>query len=128
MLEAGGLSQRKIAVAMGISRSSVSNIRLGLCRPRPVQFDEADPPSEEPAAWCRECGAMVTQPCVACRARAARKKEPRLTPCSRTGNDPTADLTADLTPELTPEQQERFDRVRRLHDETWPPRDEENEE
>ena len=71
-LAEGRLSQRQIAQLLGVSRGTVNAIALGrrpdyAARPgRPP--DDFTPPSGPPRR-CRECGALVQMPCLACRVR-----------------------------------------------------------
>lgn len=79
LLDEGRLSQRKIAVRLGVSRSTVGLIATGQ---RPLVGREA---SSDPSPWdyysdqlpsrCPECGGMVFKPCVLCRARGCRRRQ-----------------------------------------------------
>lgn len=69
---ASGKSSRKIAMELGISRTSVYNVQRGLCRiqrppkePSPqAYFDE-----NAPYTRCPTCGGLVKMPCLLCRIR-----------------------------------------------------------
>ncbi len=65
-----GLSQRKVAAKLHISKASVGKIARGKLKrkPRPERWEDK-PPFGNQVARCRECGAMVYQPCLACRVR-----------------------------------------------------------
>ncbi len=90
MLIAGGTTQRVVAKVTGISTSLISQIATGkrpvpgvepgLLVPRPARKDDRDqekftPPSG-PLVRCPgpDCGAMTQMPCVACGARAWKRK------------------------------------------------------
>ncbi len=102
-----GLSVRKIALATGIGRSSVSEIKAGR---RP---DYENRPSRQvihepggPAKRCPTCGVKVQLPCVACavpaRGRGSGGKARELRP------DDEIDL------QLKPEHAERLEEVQRV--------------
>lgn len=73
LLDRGELSQREIAVRVGVSRGTVSSIARGIrpnddatCRGRDI---DVVPPSGQPRR-CPSCGRLVQMPCLACRIRA----------------------------------------------------------
>lgn len=76
LLDAGALSQRKIALETGVSRGTVNAIALGkrILQPRrgPEAGDDFLPPTG-PVARCPICGGMVRMPCLACRVRAGQR-------------------------------------------------------
>ena len=78
LLAEGGLSQRKIAQRVGVSRGTVNSIARGK-RPdyptRPRQpIDDFIPPSGLPVR-CTNCGGMAQMPCLACRVRALQRRQ-----------------------------------------------------
>jgi len=80
LLAEGALSQRKIALQLGVSRGTVNAIARGkrpdytTRRPRPA--DRCTPPKGLPQR-CPGCGGMVRMPCVLCRVRAIKDQRPR---------------------------------------------------
>jgi hypothetical protein len=72
-LHAFGMSGRKIAKTLPVSRNAVRDIlaRGHVRMPRP-RYELA-----QATVWgyCPECGVKVTLPCIACRARAALELE-----------------------------------------------------
>lgn len=76
-----GATQRETARQTGVSRATVGNIATGK-RPLGLSRNEIrrrvrEKPiilSDGPLAHCDECGAMVTQPCIACAARAGKTR------------------------------------------------------
>jgi hypothetical protein len=119
LLRQDNLSKRKIALVAGVSRGTVLAVARGERTSADAPADAELPiasPSMDTTAWCPECGAMATQPCVACRARNAKEK---------TGREKGAEeAPADFTLHLTPEQQARYEQVAAAHDETCQPRTE----
>ena len=96
LLSESTLSQRAIARATGVSRSSVGAIASG--RRVPWGPDPPTAPSDELTGvrpWkCPECGSRITLPvCVACRARSQPRRRPRNEP------RPVPQLTLDLSEE-----------------------------
>ncbi len=77
LLTVGGLSQRKIAKMVGISRATVGAIADGT-RPdyeaRRHARQEDYPETLGPLARCGGCGGMVYTPCRLCRVRAIKEK------------------------------------------------------
>lgn len=79
LLAKGGLSQRKIAKEIGVSRATVSAIARGQ-RPnyaarllaRAAQFERLGPIER-----CPTCGARVYVPCRLCRVRCIKAREQR---------------------------------------------------
>lgn len=81
LLDEGGLSQRKIAAKLGISRGTVGAIasgRRGIYGRESVSRDPLSPDMESPPERCRSCGGLVHKPCVLCQARAYRRRQKRL--------------------------------------------------
>jgi len=80
LLHEGGLSQRKIARRVGVSRGTVNAIARGR-RPdyRALRRDRVDEFAAPcgPFARCPTCGARVQMPCLACRVRAFRESRRR---------------------------------------------------
>ncbi|MGI9430217.1 MAG: hypothetical protein ACR2NM_16265 [Bythopirellula sp.] len=72
-LDAGELSQRKIACQLGVSRGTVGAIASGR-RGTHGREPNTDRPElccyERPPKRCRGCGARVYLPCILCRTRA----------------------------------------------------------
>jgi hypothetical protein len=81
LLLQGGLSQRKIASQLGVSRGTVNAIALGkrsdFSAPRRRENEGFVPPAGLHVR-CNGCGCKVQMPCLACyiRARQAKTKEP----------------------------------------------------
>lgn len=72
LLSDGGLSQRKIALRMGVSRGTVGSIASGK-RPdyearRRIRKDSFIAPAGPPVR-CPGCGGMAQMPCLACHVR-----------------------------------------------------------
>ena len=96
MLREGGVSQRKIAERLGVSRGTVNAIALGRRRDRSADVrgcEEGDftPPTGLPRR-CPGCGGLAQMPCLACYIRA--KKEAGRTARSNLGRRPTRGSTA----------------------------------
>lgn len=77
LLAAGGLSQRKIAEQVGISRGTVNAIARGK-RPDYVarwvlSGNDFTPPGGRPVR-CPGCGGMVQMPCLLCHVRAIKQR------------------------------------------------------
>ena len=76
LLLSGGLSQRKIAQRLGVSRGSVCAIAGGK-RPDYAHRRRPDnafaPPSGMPVR-CPGCGGMVQTPCLLCHVRAIKSR------------------------------------------------------
>ena len=102
------LSQRKIAKRLDVGRGVVSRIANGT-RPnyRPAAVDSPVAPLPKPP-WrrCPQCGALVQPPCLACRARGARRAYRR--PSSAPGF-PAGDESLRLR--LSGPQQARYEEV-----------------
>ena len=86
LLEEGGLSQRKIARQVGVSRGTVNAIARGN-RPdyeaRGWEREDDDVAPGGPPVRCLTCGGMVAMPCLACRVRAmgeSRRRPRAVTP------------------------------------------------
>jgi transposase len=78
LLTVGGLSHRKIAKMVGISRATVGAIASGK-RPdyearRHARLEDY-PETLGPLARCGGCGGLVYTPCRLCRVRAIKEKE-----------------------------------------------------
>jgi DNA-binding XRE family transcriptional regulator len=82
LLNAGHLSQRKIADKVGVSRGTVLTIAKGRWRGplrRPKKNDAVETQPKGAPERCPGCGGLVYLPCQVCRARKindARKKPP----------------------------------------------------
>jgi Helix-turn-helix len=81
LLDAGTLSQRKIAARLGVSRGTVGAIasgQRGLFGREPVAAgpDLYDP--DQPPERCGGCGALVHMPCLLCRTRRYVQRQRRL--------------------------------------------------
>ena len=77
MLHEGALPQRRIAVEAGVSRGTVNAIARGR-RPdyeaqRSRRQGQVVFPSGPPIR-CRQCGAKVQMPCLACQIRSTQKR------------------------------------------------------
>lgn len=64
-----GWTQRAAAREAGVSRVSVWRIAHGLRRICRRPAEDRSSPYRRPMAICPTCGAICTQPCVACAAR-----------------------------------------------------------
>jgi len=75
LLRQGGLSQRKIASRIGVSRGTVNAIALGKRADFPPRWRREDdgfiPPAGMPVR-CPGCGGMVQMPCLLCYIRARK--------------------------------------------------------
>ncbi len=122
-LIAEGLSIRKVALKLHISRAKVSQIAHGKMPPRAREYLQTftiDPPS-----WCTGCRHVVSKPCVACQAREALSRSIALRSTEvSTPKPPRADLRYAASAkcdshglyvpfELRPDHQARLDEVRR---------------
>lgn len=76
LLQAGELSQRKIALKTGVSRGTVSAIANGQRNLAGSSAEQEQPIFER----CPGCGALVTMPCVLCQARAYYARRQRMRP------------------------------------------------
>jgi hypothetical protein len=78
LLQVGGLSRRKIAKMVGISRVVVGAIADGT-RPdyeaRRHARQEYYPQTLGPLGRCAGCGGLVYAPCLACRVRAIKEQQ-----------------------------------------------------
>ena len=87
LLEEGELSYRTIATRLHVSRGVVANIangRRGLYGSESNAGRSSVTQSLGIPARCRQCGGLVFEPCLLCRARAYRRRveeERRLEPC-----------------------------------------------
>lgn len=93
----GGMSQRKTALEVGISRGTVASIVHGRWREaglRRVAEQGPDPGPAGPFVRCDGCGHKVQLPCQVCRARAAIAAGPRP---HENGQEDESDLALDLT-------------------------------
>ncbi|WP_197528854.1 winged helix-turn-helix transcriptional regulator [Aeoliella mucimassa] len=68
------LSQRQIATRLGVSRGTVNNLATALQTTR-TQRSEVDHSGVQRIGRCPHCGARVQLPCVACQARAYRRRQ-----------------------------------------------------
>lgn len=73
-LIATGLSQRKVASQLGISRGVVGDLASGKRQPhgRDDSPSKLQPRVVQPLRRCKKCGMTVSFPCVACRAKLYR--------------------------------------------------------
>ncbi len=94
LLGEGNLSQRKIAVRLGVSRGTVNAIAQGKrpdYRTRRRERDDDFIAPCGPVARCPTCGAKVAMPCLACRVRALRaSRRPRRAERSAARRGPAA--------------------------------------
>ena len=91
LLREGGLSQRKIARRLAVSRGTVNAIALGKrpeCKSRRTEAGEDFFPPTGPVARCRGCGAMVRMPCLACQIRTRSNRRPALGITARSAISP----------------------------------------
>ena len=74
LLRVEGLSQRKVAMRLGVSRGSVHAIAQGK-RNEPTGPRLLDPglQYDRPPERCPECGGLVYMPCLLCRIRTLRR-------------------------------------------------------
>jgi hypothetical protein len=84
LVDAGELSQRKIAAKLAVSRGTVSAIASGK---RGLYGCESDPldnlnSSGTPPERCLGCGALVFMPCVLCKTRAYIAQQQVIEPSS----------------------------------------------
>jgi len=122
-LVALGMSQRRTALAIGISRGTVGTIKAGKWKAhsKPKRIEE---PELGPIGHCDQCGRKISLPCKACRDEAARVQG------SGFGNHPSSFILhpssfADDGPlelELKPGERERYLQVRRSPKDTFPGR------
>jgi DNA-binding XRE family transcriptional regulator len=76
LLAEGSLSQRKIALRVGISRNTVHAIAQGKVRDRDAAWKAADPSLPlGPPRRCPTCGGMVFMPCLLCHIRAIKEAQ-----------------------------------------------------
>ena len=68
------LSQRQIATQLGVSHGTVCNLANGL-RGSHGKQPPCFRPALPPVGRCRQCGAKVYLPCVACQARDFRRRQ-----------------------------------------------------
>jgi hypothetical protein len=77
LLREGGLSQRRIAVKLGISRGTVNAIALGR-RPDYPSHGRTDEPGFTPPMGlpvrCPTCGGKVQMPCLLCYVRRIKER------------------------------------------------------
>ena len=73
LLSEGKLSQRKIALRLGISRSAVRNVEKESVREQSKEEFFRYP--KGPHRRCYSCGAFVQLPCLACQIRNWKKEE-----------------------------------------------------
>jgi len=78
LLEEGHLSQRKIALRLGVSRGIVGSIASGRRGLFGKSADDDCPhhtAENRPPERCPGCGAMVYKPCILCGARAYHARQ-----------------------------------------------------
>ena len=105
LLAEGGLSQRKIAKVMMVSRGTVTAVASGKRRayyPRPEDSDEQ---LVGPVRRCPGCGGMTTTPCRACRIRELKAQSP--TRCHALAREEPLGL------DLADEHRTRYEEIRR---------------
>lgn len=75
LLDEGRLSQRKIALRVGVSRATVGAIASGkrALHGSDDPVDDDEPPRDY--VRCPGCGARVLLPCVSCAAQRFRRRE-----------------------------------------------------
>ena len=131
LLSEGKLSQRKIALLMGVSRGSVGAIASGKRPDHATPQEPGDDELEEPAGppqRCADCGGLVYVPCRLCRQRArlARAASRGTVPFSSPTASPRCPRKLGQSPQgspfeseerpafnLRPEHQARYKEVRR---------------
>lgn len=69
-LLANGLTQRRIAATVGVSRGTIVRISRGYRPQRHERHVEPDSFNTGPVERCPQCGDLVHVPCVKCRALA----------------------------------------------------------
>jgi len=75
LLAENRLSQRKIAVRLGVSRGTVHAISRGKRPDRPPREAEGPERPQGPLKRCPGCGGRVYMPCLLCQARAIRETQ-----------------------------------------------------
>jgi hypothetical protein len=78
LLRESGLSQRKIASRIGVSRGTVNAIALGGRPEAPAHWrhqDERFVPPTGTAVRCPGCGGKVQMPCLLCYIRASKARK-----------------------------------------------------
>jgi transcriptional regulator with XRE-family HTH domain len=102
------LSQRKVALLMGVSRGTIGTIAAGR-RPdyEQLRLDRADklPKPEGPSHRCPRCGALVQLPCMACHIRSLTTSGQTIG--RFTGGEPLLEL------ELRGKHRQRYEEVHR---------------
>jgi hypothetical protein len=78
LLNEGELSRRAISRKCGVSRSTVYAIANGKCGVDGRMLELKACEQEPRLKRCQECGGLVVQPCVLCRARAYRRRQAEL--------------------------------------------------
>ena len=107
----GTLSQRAIALRVGISRGSVGNILHGRRREDQEQCYPGVDETPCPPTRCGGCGGkIVILPCRLCRARAALAAAER----RPIENDPPTDFSLEL--DLPPQERARYEQVHQLEE------------
>jgi hypothetical protein len=107
LLSRPGLSQRKIARWMGVSRGTVGRIASGK-RPdyRPDIEDEEHPVPAGPPRRCPQCGGLVYMPCRLCRTRALAARS------TKRAYRGLAEPEGQMSVELEGEYRARYEEVR----------------
>ena len=75
LLREGKLSQRKIALRLGVSRKTVHNVEKESVHVEPKKEKEVFRYPRGPHRRCCHCGAFVQLPCLACQLRDLQKPE-----------------------------------------------------
>ena len=104
LLAEGGLSQRKIAKVMMVSRGTVTAVASGKRRPYYPRPEDSDEQFMGPVRRCPGCGGMATMPCRACRIRELKAQSSKRDQ-SDTRNEP-------LRLDLAEEHQTRYEEIR----------------
>jgi hypothetical protein len=81
------LSQRNIARRLCVGRGVVAGIAHGTRPDYETLRRRREPDSTLPAQRCRDCGALVHPPCIACRARRQLARQHGLRRPATAGND-----------------------------------------
>jgi len=88
LLKESGLSHRKIAAKLGVSRGTISAIAVGRrgLHGKNMHDDARQPhPHASPPTRCPHCGYRVYLPCLICNTRQYQLSQSRATPLASTG-------------------------------------------